>query len=285
MSTTGIVATTIIAFYYLISLGIAFVPSLVAPDIQYPILMILSLLILMLAPLVLLCVIVLTYRRFKSYRSGVAPLKPTIIALLLLVSIIPALQIKNLIGFGNDIHQFNQQIDAAYSNTIPDATNTYLLIPTTETEQYIFKAYEPYFTEARTDGTMYVKYYKNKDEKKVERSLSRAYATNYNFLYPRSYIKIQGRLNSEGQTVADKPLTCSSLAYLGGEYEQCFDIKEEVLMNGNVTLVMKKSTQDHENFYSIRLQTTQGYTDIDFAEPPESVSVDTMLQIARSMVQ
>ena len=180
---------------------ILFVAKIVTPLIpigsSWMIGLLFSAIVLYASPVAVVTIILICLSPYISYKKYGT--RPSIIFIIILVtlSILPVIFTSQIIQSIIQQRQLSVQTAAIYTDKIPASTNTQLYTPNNTIQNLIGGDFEPYFTEAKKDGTYFIAIYKKRNEKANNSGQSiGSYLKDPNsrgvIFYPDTYIQFYG---------------------------------------------------------------------------------------------
>lgn len=278
----------VIGFYYLLLISTIILPKFASIDTAWTVGFMISVARLYFSPIAavaLLLVIISSYFLYK--KEGI---KPSIgrIVIFIVLAILPTIQTMQVITLVNQSAQISQQLSAIYTDMIPDTTRGQLHTPSNETQRLLAKDFELYFTEAKKDGTYYVEIYKQKGENvdkygQAVRSYLKDPRNVGMIFYPNTYIQFYGStVGNEDQEQGSK--SCVSMGWITDidiGADPMSKIYDEFLGDTELVVYQYNSSQ----YFKMHLRKGNSCSIIDFAKMPANYTLDTIIEIAKSLTK
>ncbi len=287
------ISLAILGIYYILVVARIILPQLVQIDVSYAIGFVFGIYILYASPVAVLAIILICLSLYLSYKREA--LKPSILFLVVLI-ILSYLPIKftfQFVQLFNQSRQISAQISAIYTDEIPVSMSAQLYIPNATTVNLIDKDFEPYFTEAKKDGTYYVNIYKKRNEKidafgQAVRSFLKDPSNVGLIFYPNSYIQFYGStIGNDTQKHGYKNcISIGSIMDIGFDISDAENgihkVYEENLGDTKLTLYQLKIPNV---YYKANFKRGDSCSVIDFSNMPGGYTLEKIIEISKSFAR
>ncbi|MDO8566976.1 MAG: hypothetical protein Q7R58_02385 [bacterium] len=289
------ISLVLLGIYYTLIVARIVLPLLVQTDLSWGIGFFFGVIILYASPIAIVALILICLSLYLSYKKYAA--KPSIIFIIILVilSILPirftSQAISSFNQSRNQLRQLSAEMSTIYTDEIPASTSAQLYALNDATQNLIGEDFEPYFTEAKKDGTYYIAIYKRNGKIDYYGEAVRSYLKDPFdrgvIFYPSSYIQFYGStIGNDNQALGSENCISSvdiELIDIGLGVDKIY---EENM--GDTTLMLYQRINQQSaapSTYKASIKKGDSCSVIDFVGMPDSYTVQKIIEISKSIIR